>query len=273
MKFDLLGETMAQLNWVDLEQAAKGNCLVLFPISVIEEHGPHMNLAVDTIVAQALAKEVRNKLQENGHQALIAPPLYWGINSMTSTFPGSFSLSPQTFSAVICDTISCLKSWGFKNTVLFTTHGDIEHIKTMAVAAKEAHGTLDTNTKCIATLGQARSYLGYTGNEQHILPIEGAFPPWSDSEFIDIHAGALETSLMAYLSPESVNLEQARELNDSNIAPEQISNWNGENAKQMTPYGYCGNPSDIDIEKAKRMFDNWAKLISDALEGSYFSEE
>jgi len=46
-KPNIFEETMAHMTYVQIEEAARKGAIVLFPTAVIEEHGPHLPLAVD----------------------------------------------------------------------------------------------------------------------------------------------------------------------------------------------------------------------------------
>jgi creatinine amidohydrolase len=90
---------------------------------------------------------------------------------------------------------------------------------------------------------------------------------------LDLHAGGLETSLMVNDFPELVDVDLARSLKSSLTTFEGLKIWQhgGEKAKEITPLGYCGNPSAIDLEAAKafeeEMIEDVSKIICDFLRG------
>ncbi len=73
------------------KEAARQGTLVLFPAGVIEEHGPHLPLAVDVYGSYLQSRMVKSELEKRGIKSLIAPAFYWGINVATGSFGGSFS--------------------------------------------------------------------------------------------------------------------------------------------------------------------------------------
>jgi hypothetical protein len=85
-------ETMADMTWPEVEQAAKAKAIVLLPIAVIEEHGPHIGLGADAYLTYDACITVRSELEKRGIRAIVAPPFYWGITTSTSAFPGSFTV-------------------------------------------------------------------------------------------------------------------------------------------------------------------------------------
>lgn len=95
-KHGIFKNTMANMTWVEIKQQADQNAIVLLPMGVIEEHGPHLCLATDIYSAHIYCLEVKQKLKENGVQAIIAPPFYWGICQAGNGFIGSFKIRPET---------------------------------------------------------------------------------------------------------------------------------------------------------------------------------
>ena len=96
-----LENTMAYMNWEEIKAAGEQKLPVLFPLGVIEEHGPHLPLGSDILWSNYICKEVKSLLEKRGKQVLIAPPYYFGVNHCTGAFPGTFSLKPETFEQVL----------------------------------------------------------------------------------------------------------------------------------------------------------------------------
>ena len=70
---------------------------------------------MDTYEGYIKAKLLKMELEKRGIQALIAPPFYWGINTATGSFPGSFSSREETVINVLWDAMASLKRWGLEN--------------------------------------------------------------------------------------------------------------------------------------------------------------
>ena len=85
-----------------------------------------------------------------------------------------------------------------------------------------------------------------------------------ETNVIDIHAGATETSWMALSYKELVNTKKAKALKPTNLTLADLQQWvkGGEIAKNITPLGYCGNPSNIDLSKIKTIADIIAEKYS-----------
>ncbi len=51
MGYTIFEDTLADMTFLEVEESARNNAVVLFPIAVIEEHGPHMCLGTDVYLA------------------------------------------------------------------------------------------------------------------------------------------------------------------------------------------------------------------------------
>src|SRR5512146_2007909 len=147
--YSIFQGTMADLTWPEIEQAAKDNTPVLFPIGVIEEHGPHLPLGTDTYLTYQFAHLTKQELETRGQAILIVPPYYWGLNISTGSFPGSFTVQPETMRAVLHDTFQCLSKWNFKQVFTLNLHGDYTHGRTLLEAVQAARHDLKLDVRNI----------------------------------------------------------------------------------------------------------------------------
>ena len=274
MSYSIFSETMADMTYPQIEKAAEQKLPILFPIAVIEEHGPHMCLGTDTYLTYHFCKKIRKALLDKGLDCLIVPPYYWGINIATNGFAGTFNVKAETMISILYDLLGCLKSWGFEKIFLFNFHGDFKHNLTIIEAVKRAHEELEIGAYFIVSdffIRRAR----LSGEEPYLI-LQPTLPGPS-SEYLDLHAGGSETSLMANDFPELVDIDLAYRLESSKTTLEGLKIWQqgGEKAKKITPFGYCGNPSDINLEAAKAfeegMIEGGSKIISEFLKGDKFA--
>jgi len=259
MSYSIFSETMADMTYQQIEDAAMRKLPVLFPIAVIEEHGPHMCLGTDTYLAYNLARDVKKGLLATGVESIIAPVYYWGINAAMNGFAGSFSVKQETMVTALLDLIECLKKWGFEKIFLLNIHGDFEHNLAMTEAAKKANEKFGLGVYSVVTkLFAQRAKL--QGGAPYILTYQMEFG--MSSQYLDIHAGAYETSLMADQFPDLVDIDKAQSLSSSQTTIEGLKTWlkGGVKAREITPLGYLGNPSDIDVQAVK---DSNAKMVDE----------
>jgi creatinine amidohydrolase len=211
--------TLADLTWPEVKKSAEENALVLVPVAVIEEHGPHMCLGADIYLTYETCLDLKQKLDSIRIKSVIAPPVYWGIMQLNESgaFPGSFTVSPATMKALLADVFSNLKRWGFKYFYCVNLHGDRLHKKTMDEAVAEAKEKL----RIFFYNEREKEDWEKAPDFNQFLPA-GLYQP-------DFHAGAYETSAMMQLYPELVNLEAVKTLKPEN---------------RFQPLGYVGDPAN-----------------------------
>jgi creatinine amidohydrolase len=257
---------MADMTYVEIEDLIKQEAVVLLPVAVIEEHGPHLPLGTDTYLTYSIFRHIQDELSNLNVKSVIAPPFYWGINVATSGFAGSFTVKVDTMKAVLKDTIECLHNWGFKNVYLLNFHGDFLHSKTIVETVKEIYETNPEEKKVYDIIPEFfQKTLGLDGSEPYILVQKDEDNNSDNNEidpYLDIHAGGFETSCMLLDFKELVNEELARKLESSKTTFELLRKWQrgGADGREVTPLGYCGNPSNIDLENAKSFMNEIAKL-------------
>jgi len=264
MAYPIFDETIVELPWTEIEKFARMGSPVILPVSIIEEHGPHMDLAPDVYLVHKLAKDVKGLLGEKGVEALISPPMFWGISECTANFPGTFTVRPETMISLLVDLVSCLYNWGFRRIFIINVHGDPLHLQTIIKAIEIIKSKLKINiyflkeTNIIPLLNISEA------NRNSVLPfeseIDGMEFSWSD--FADIHAGGEETSSMLNNFPNSVFKNKLADLKDSKVTYDKLADWKFDFARKLTPLGYMGNPANINLEIARKIDNFMASSIA-----------
>lgn len=266
--YSIFDETMVDMAWPQVERAAREGAIILFPIGVIEEHGPHMGLGVDTYLAYVRCKLIRRELEARGIKTLIAPPFYWGINHNTGSFPGSFTVRRETMKAILYDTLACFRRWGFTNVFLVNNHGDGEHNLTILESVKEAR--VDTGIRAYLILSEfdAKVRFKLTGKEHHVLMQPSPQRQEPPLKYLDIHAGGRETGVMLHYFPEQVNKELAKTLKPTTLTVQELTTWDQgwSDARRITPLGYFGDPASFDPETGRQRTETSIKGIADLIE-------
>jgi len=165
------------------------------PLGAIEQHGPHLPLEVDALVADALGERVCARLSDS----LLAPTLALGCSVEHLGFAGTLSLSPSTLAAVLGDVVASLAAHGFERVLVFSAHtGNDGTLAELAGALRErarpARVTVVHGIDRVSALWQAASL------REGISPRESGH-----------HAGEYETSIMAALRAEAVRWGELRE--------------------------------------------------------------
>jgi len=269
MDTSIFAETMANLNWKQIEDLAGKNTIVLLPCDPLEEHGPSMPIAVDIYLSYILTKKIKAFLDEREHEVVIAPPVYWGICNATGAFPGSFTVRKETFKALVFDILACLQRWGFEQVFLISMHGDPPHRNAIIEAISEAR--LGTGIRCRQIVPYRRYiYSGYKGYENCILVAsKDAEQVWAYYlQMQDIHAGSMEASFMASYYPELIDIDGIQKLSPTSLDAQGLQKWQSgwSESRAVIPDGYFGNPAMIEVNRMEELLEREAKSHSELID-------
>ena len=178
------GLLLADLSWPEIRDVRDRVDLVLLPVGSNEQHGP--NLAVKMDIASC-AEFCRRASEMMYPRVAVAPAMPWGVSFHHMNFPGTITLSTETFIQVLVEVIASLQHHGFERFLIVNGHGG--NIPAMNVAAVRASEELD-----VGFVG-ACSYFSFPDRsiaEKYVTsPITG-------------HACEVETSRAMELVPEVV---------------------------------------------------------------------
>lgn len=193
-----------ELTWTDIQEAVKNDVGVILPVGSTEQHGYHLPLATDSLLAEDLALAVA----ENTNM-LVAPPITYGYRSRPltgggQTFPGTTSLSGKVFMSMIEDIVCEFLRHGFKKIVLLNWHFENQNfIYEAAYTALERIGKLESTPNGPKIMVMELSFSELSERTMDLL-FQGDFPGWGTE-----HAAILETSLMLHLHEQLVKFELA----------------------------------------------------------------
>ena len=257
-------QTMIDMTWPEIRALAEKNAVVLLPLGVVEEHGPHLSLGTDTYLVYAKCVLIRDALRRMGMEAVIAPPFYWGVNLATGAFPGCFSSRRETVEMMIYDILDSLRGFGFKNVFGINHHGDGAHATALMGAFEKAIADIDINARYVLEYRLLERY-GKTGAEPYVTKLGEEVVETPPTGFFDIHAGAVETAQMLRYYPEQADAELAKKLPPMELDGEDVARWmaGGLQTCELTPEGYLGNPARYDevIVQFEKYADGIARYI------------
>jgi creatinine amidohydrolase len=260
MTSSFIRETMLEMTWVEIKEAAEKDAVVLFPIGVVEEHGPHLTVAADIYLSYLVAREARKYLQQRGKESIIAPPFYWGINGTTVKFPGSFVVSRKTMTAMLVELHMSLKNWGFKKIVDIPGHGETDHLLAIGDALKEVYESTGEGVYMVLPTFMAEK-AGVKRSPYIVLVDVPELSGTDPDSYLDIHAGALEVSPMLHFFPDIVNTEILKTLEPTKVTLKDYRLWEegGEFFDRMSPKGYAGNPASANPELGRIMIEKFVE--------------
>ena len=174
----------------------KDHKVLVIPCGAIEQHGYHLPLSTDYIIADYIVNSVAQRCDN----VYILPSMQMGLCVDTISYPGTVHLRAETIIDLVCDIIESYVNAGFSRFVLYNIHGGNKSI--MDVAARETvmrlSSTYSPREKLeIFPFNGFEAVMGEIGKM-----VEGK--SWG-------HACEIETSIMQVLQPHLVRMDKAVE--------------------------------------------------------------
>ncbi|GAB1340191.1 hypothetical protein ACE1SV_67810 [Streptomyces sp. E-15] len=189
------GALLTDLTSAQVADAVRGSTVV-WPIGAIEQHGPHLPLSVDLILAEAFAGEIAKELD-----AFTLPAQAIGARSLPQSggglyFPGTVYVAGDTLVRFLRETLTALTALPMARLIVVNGHYENEPFLFEALDQVRERGLLDS-TEVFAFSWWSLVRDTWTDAE---IP---RFPGWHAE-----HAGVTETSLMLHLRPDLVTDER-----------------------------------------------------------------
>lgn len=244
---------MENMIWKEIRELDKGKSVIIAALSPIEEHGPHLPLGTDYILAKDFLDDVVNRLEEknNEYNYIMHPPFPVGYNECVMNYPGTISYKAKTIENLIIDFGESIKRSGFSKIVLVNHHLDLGHIKAIENAKEVLSNEFD-----VEILEVASSIICCENPDKFIKSsIEGI-----EMEN-EIHADFRETSLMLYKHPELVkdcyNKLKPTYMNIKEFIKNGKRYWEEWGIEE----GYVGSPSKSSKEAGEKIFNDSVENI------------
>ena len=233
--------------WPEVETwIEQGRRTALIALGSIEQHGPHLPLGTDHMIAEELARGLAARLDD----AVALPALAMGCASEHLDFPGTLHIEPETLEAILRDLLGSLTRHGFERAFVFTAHGgNVDALDEMRSRLVESTPGLALRIETDLRVGSMQS----RAVESESLAADSAGP----------HAGEYETSVMAMLRPGSIRRKALRP--GRVVSPGEGQALFYPSLRPNTESGVLGDPSLASGDRGERYLRAWLDL----LEGAY----
>lgn len=226
----------------------------LVVVAATEQHGPHLEVRVDTVLGTRVAEAVAERLAGT-IDVVLCPTLPFGASHHHLAFPGALSLSTDTLLRVLHDLGASLVASGFRRVYFLGSHGGNDEV--VRLAARELALRHDV-------IAGAASY--WTLAWPAIVADGSAFALGR----VPGHAGGFETSLMLALAPEGVRLRDLpahRNLGRDGGANEDPTAVGlvHRHGSWAAIDGYSDDARDADAEAGRRVFDLIVREVADSI--------
>lgn len=200
----------------------------VLPIGAFEQHGPHLPMGTDTIIAVALG----NSLCEVLKNGLLLPPITISCSQEHHGFFGNAFISAETLIRTIDDISSSLRHSKINTLILINAHGGNYVLKNIA----QELNLRESKILIFPTNKHWKEALFHAGIESTIHD--------------DMHAGEIETSILLSIYPELVRKDK---LEDHLADDRSFLHVLG--MKGYTTSGVIGLPSLASAKKGKLLIE------------------
>jgi creatinine amidohydrolase len=243
-----------EIHWPEIAGAAPARWIAVLPLAATEQHGPHLPLGTDIMIAEAYLARVQELLPV-ALPATFLPLQPIGISTEHIDFPGTLTLPTDV----------ALKSWmalgdsvartGVKKLVMVTSHGG--NSAAMSLVAQD--------------LRAQHRMLVVTTSWSRLSAADKLF----DAEEVrhGIHGGAIETSIMLARYPHTVRKEAIADFRPTSVAIEKDHRWLSTQrpaplawqAQDLHASGAVGDATKASAEKGERLLDHGARAFCELL--------
>ncbi len=241
------------LTWKQVDALPRDETLLIIPTAAIEQHGHHLPLATDTLINNYLLGLALARIPRELSIYALAPVCYGKSNEHIG-YPGTLSLSRETFIAVLRDLACSLHAAGFKKIVFFNSHGGNHSL--VDVMARDLRAELGLRVFCLYGGGAASG----------VCEQEATF---------GFHAGEVETSILLAATPELVHTDKytvnyiARVGDPGILKPEFAYATFAWLTRDIAPSGVMGDPNPSTAEKGRAWAEEMSTRMASALEEMY----
>ncbi|KLN53991.1 creatininase family protein [Variovorax paradoxus] len=243
----------SQLTTRDFAALDAAATVAVLPLGATEQHGPHLPLGVDTVLADGIVAASLPLLPAS-LPVLFLPTQQIGLSPEHARFAGTLTLSAETVIRMWKEIGAGVARAGVKKLVLFNAHGG--HVGAMDIVARElraAHGLIVYSVSWFnLPLGDAGAQFG------------------AGEHRFGVHAGEIETSMMLALAPQQVRMGEAKNFRSTSEqrAADYAILGNGRSAKlgwAMEDYnaqGAAGNAAAATAPRGQAVVDAAAQQLA-----------
>jgi mycofactocin precursor peptide peptidase len=227
-----------RLTWPELDRLGRlGWDMVLLPLGSTEQHGPHLALGTDSLIAAEVGLRAARRLG----RTLVAPVLPIGCSDEHREFPGMLSLGHETLTSVILDVCGRLLERDLR-PIVFSAHGGNGRALQQAAGRMGPRGLVIrpelefSPAAFLATLGVSVAQAG-------------------------VHAGHAETSMMLACDPSLVHEEryQAGYVGDLEAIWRVLTT---RGLRAASPNGVLGDPNGSTADRGEACLEAWAESVA-----------
>ena len=242
---------LADLSGPDVERRLTENSIMVQPLGAVEQHGPHLPLNTDLIVANAVAEAAVERVGEE-LDVWVLPALAYTKSNEHAWSPGTIWLSATTLLAVLDDIGRCIAKTPAKRLVFLNGHGGNSSL--LSAANRELRLKYGLMT-----------FLAHPG-----MPADQGGTSAEGEHGMGVHGGSDETSIMLHLAPHLCTMAKAERRIPEALTNNSYVKFGGKVSfgwlsNDFFEDGYIGDPTTATAERGKELFDGSVMAFCEAL--------
>ncbi len=242
---------LAHLRAPDVTRLLGPRSILVQPLGAIEQHGPHLPLHTDLLIAERVATAAVERVGAEV-DAWLLPAMAYTKSNEHAWAPGTVWLSASTMLAVLDDLGRCVAMTPAKRLVFLNGHGGNSALVNVANRELRLHHGLLT-------------FLAHPG----VPPDQGGASPPAELG-MGVHAGTDETSLMLHLAPELVDMAAATRAVPEHLAANRYVRFGGPVSfgwlsDDFGGGGVIGDPLPATAERGAALFAGAVEAFCGAL--------
>jgi creatinine amidohydrolase len=195
--------TLPSRFWADLctrdfAQLDPTRTIAVLPVAATEQHGPHLPLSVDSVLADGIVAASLPHLAPE-LSVLFLPTQAVGLSPEHARFPGTLTLKTETVLRLWTDIGESVAAAGVRKLLLFNSHGG--QVSVLDLVARDLRARLNL-------LVYSCSWFNLPLHDAQGQDLNALFS--AEEHRFGIHGGEIETSMMLALAPQRVQMDQAR---------------------------------------------------------------
>jgi creatinine amidohydrolase len=243
-----------EMTWEDFAGAEKMRWIAVLPVAAVEQHGPHLPLGTDAMIAAAYLARARELLPQELSVSFL-PMLSVGTSEEHRAFPGTLTLSAEGLIRTLTEIGESVHRAGLRKLVIANSHGG--NVSAVDLVTRELR--VRRNMLAIAC---SWSGFGYP---------DGVFT--REEQIHGIHAGAIETSILLAAHSGLVRTERAQNFASAAIGIEREFRYLGMDrpgrlgwmSQDLHPSGAMGDATAATAEKGKAAIEDGARAFVELL--------
>ena len=269
--------SLASLTWTAVRELPAARTVAVLPAGAIEAHGPHLPLATDVIIAEAMARAGADRLAARGLHVLLLPALTIAPAPFAAEFPGTLDVPPEATTMIVGAVMQNLAAHGCRAAAIANAHHDPAHVAALrrAVGELNAHGPANRRRQGYGGSPE-RSAKAEDGHYAEPAGMVAVFPDltrrrWAErltAEFRSgaCHAGRYETSIVLAERPDLVRTDVMSTLAPN---PRSLVDAIREGRTTFTAAGgsdaYFGCPAEATAEEGRAIIETLGAILAEAV--------